>query len=155
MGWWIFLNFHNFSVPCFIHPWMEYLFVTHIQIHPNNKLNGWEAGYERVNSSSFTHHDMRLCHARGSMSRVSVVTCRKQLKWYLIRLKWKRKCSQSTEVFIFTSPCGWGRVAEVSDSWLSPVLRPETISHEPGPGSVRGSRHFYLVYWLRTFFLGE
>ena len=102
-----------------------------------------------------THHDMRLCHARGSVSRVSVVTCRKQLKWYPISIKWKRKCSQSTEVFIFSSPCGWGRGAEVSDSWLSPVLRPETISHEPGPGSVRGSRHFYLVYWLRrrTFFL--
>ena len=30
---------------------------------------------------------------------------------------------------------------------LSPVLRPETSSHEPGPGSVLGSRHFYLVYW--------
>ena len=54
MGWWIFLNFHNFSAPCFIHPWMEYLFVTQIQIHPNNKPNGWEAGYERVNSSSYS-----------------------------------------------------------------------------------------------------
>ncbi len=137
---------------------MEYLFVTHIHRSSSIQTINWMGGRQSMNvwTVLVTHHHTKLCHARGSMSRVSVMFSvsfvRKQLKWYPIRLWLKWKCSQSTEVFIFSS-CGWGRVAEVSDSWDCLQFsgpRQVLMSRVQDPGSVLGSRHFYLVYWGLT-----
>ena len=129
---------------------MEYLFLKHRYTNPsfpNNKVNGWEERYERVNSSSYSswhesvsrkrlHVTWNVLNSFGSDKDTS-----SDAVWNDTRNK-VINCSQSTEVFPFCSG------AEVCS--LLTVSRSQTRDKFSWAGSVlRGWRHFYLVYWGR------
>lgn len=84
-----------------------------------------------------THHDMKLCHARGSMSRVSVMFSvsfvRKQLKWYPLPTQAKVKMFSVHRSVHFSPSFGWGRVAEVSDCLQFSGPRQVLMSRVQGP----------------------
>ena len=121
---------------------MEYLFLKHRYTNPsfpNNKVNGWEERYERVNSSSYSswhesvsrkrlHVTWNVLNSFGSNKDTSSDAVWNDTHSKVIN------CSQSTEVFPF---CSGAEVCSLL-SWLAPVLRPETSSHEPGPCCAAG-----------------